>query len=520
MRILYITMDNPAVETILGGMHDETLSGLPAFYYPFKMLLARGCTIDLLLYSSEPKTVVESAHFRRENLIQIRPRHRGALGTLELPLHLAHATRQCLRARHYDFVYGMTEGSHMAVRTAAHMGIPCALRQFGTQEMANVLETIPSGWRRQLRALKDYTYITLSMRSRKNFLLATNDGSRADALYDILGVDRKKFAFYFWRSAVDIPAQQPVVDMDAQGSYPQVFQPLCLSHIGRIADVKRQDRSVRILGELHRRGYPFHLYLVGAKSSEAMYRACLDAAAEYGVADYVHMTGNQPQSVCRQYARNALATLLPGEWNRVNIFYEVMGEGCVVLTNNNHSVDEFIDSGNNCLVYDTEAEAAEQLIALLNDPQRFGMDAYVDNFKANGTAAEKMERSFLAAPYPVEKLDFYFTDADERAKFLARVQGAPAWVVPCESAGVEVNATGVDKGSGLQALCRCLNIPVSAAIAIGDSENDCPMLRDAGLPLAMGNAIDDVKAASEYIMPDCDHDGVAEAIERFLLAQR
>ena len=101
-----------------------------------------------------------------------------------------------------------------------------------------------------------------------------------------------------------------------------------------------------------------------------MYRACLDAAAEYGVADYVHMTGNQPQSVCRQYARNALATLLPGEWNRVNIFYEVMGEGCVVLTNNNHSVDEFIDSGNNCLVYDTEAEAAEQLIALLNDPQR------------------------------------------------------------------------------------------------------------------------------------------------------
>ena len=358
MRILYITMDNPAVETILGGMHDETLSGLPAFYYPFKMLLARGCTIDLLLYSSEPKTVVESAHFRRENLIQIRPRH------------LAHATRQCLRARHYDFVYGMTEGSHMAVRTAAHMGIPCALRQFGTQEMANVLETIPSGWRRQLRALKDYTYITLSMRSRKNFLLATNDGSRADALYDILGVDRKKFAFYFWRSAVDIPTQQPVVDMDAQGSYPQVFQPLCLSHIGRIADVKRQDRSVRILGELHRRGYPFHLYLVGEKSSEAMYRACLDAAAEYGVADYVHMTGNQPQSVCRQYARNALATLLPGEWNRVNIFYEVMGEGCVVLTNNNHSVDEFIDRDNNCLVYDTEAEAAEQLIALLNDPQR------------------------------------------------------------------------------------------------------------------------------------------------------
>ena len=119
----------------------------------------------------------------------------------------------------------------------------------------------------------------------------------------------------------------------------------------------------------------------------------------------------------------------------------------------------------------------------------------------------------------MEKLDFYFVDSAERAKYLARVQDVHAWVVPCESAGVEVNAIGVDKGSGLQALCRCLNIPISATIAIGDSENDRPLLRDAGLPLAMGNAIADVKDAARYVMPDCDHDGVAEAIERFLLAQ-
>ena len=156
---------------------------------------------------------------------------------------------------------------------------------------------------------------------------------------------------------------------------------------------------------------------------------------------------------------------------------------------------------------------------LLDDPQHFGIDAYVDNFKSHCTACKDMERRFLAAPYPVEKLDFYFVDSAERAKYLARVQDVRAWVVPCESAGVEINAIGTDKGSGLQALCRCLNIPISATIAIGDSENDRPLLRDAGLPLAMGNAIADVKAAARYVMPDCDHDGVAEAIERFLLAQ-
>ena len=63
---------------------------------------------------------------------------------------------------------------------------------------------------------------------------------------------------------------------------------------------------------------------------------------------------------------------------------------------------------------------------LLNDPQHFGMDAYVDNFKSHCTACETMEQRFLAAPYPVEKLDFYFVDSAERARFLARVQDVHA----------------------------------------------------------------------------------------------
>ena len=71
---------------------------------------------------------------------------------------------------------------------------------------------------------------------------------------------------------------------------------------------------------------------------------------------------------------------------------------------------------------------------LLDDPQHFGMDAYVENFKSHCTAVPDMEQRFLAAPYPVEKLDFYFVDSAERAKYLARVQDVRAWVVPCESA--------------------------------------------------------------------------------------
>lgn len=77
------------------------------------------------------------------------------------------------------------------------------------------------------------------------------------------------------------------------------------------------------------------------------------------------------------------------------------------------------------------------------------------------------------------------------------------------------------KGSGLQALCPVPEHPGQRGDRhrrLGKRLPDAA--RRGAARFAMGNAIDDVKAASEYVMPDCDHDGVAEAIERFLLAQR
>ena len=372
MRILYIAADNPAVDTILNGMDDSTLSGLPAFYYPFKMLLERGCTIDLLLYTFEERDVVESTYFKKENLIQIHPRKSILPGTVDFFMQMLAEARKLLKARHYDFVYGMSEGAHLAVWEAAKKGIPCGLRQFGTQEMANALEPIHNMTLRRLKALKDYTYITLSMISRKTFILATNDGSRADELYKILGIRKKKFMFFFWRSGVYIPDVRPQVDTEDTESYPRCYSPLALSMINRIADVKRQDRAARILGELHKRGYPFHLYMVGTDDSRRMHEATIAAAKEYGVESFLHFEGGKSQNECRRYARNSFVTLLPCEWNRVNVFYEVMGEGAVVVTNDNHSIDEFIEDGVNCLVYEEGnfAQAAEKIISLMQDPHK------------------------------------------------------------------------------------------------------------------------------------------------------
>ncbi|MCL6451641.1 MAG: HAD hydrolase family protein [Acetobacteraceae bacterium] len=73
------------------------------------------------------------------------------------------------------------------------------------------------------------------------------------------------------------------------------------------------------------------------------------------------------------------------------------------------------------------------------------------------------------------------------------------------------------KAAGLRALAGALGIPRERVLAIGDHVNDLEMIRDAGLGVAMGNAPPQVKEAAGWITRDCDHDGVAWALEVLVL---
>jgi hypothetical protein len=83
---------------------------------------------------------------------------------------------------------------------------------------------------------------------------------------------------------------------------------------------------------------------------------------------------------------------------------------------------------------------------------------------------------------------------------------------------IECNARGISKASGLEEVCGMLGIPLSEAIAVGDSLNDIPMIRAAGLGVAMGNAQEPVKQAADYIAPTNSENGVAHVIERYMLS--
>ena len=99
---------------------------------------------------------------------------------------------------------------------------------------------------------------------------------------------------------------------------------------------------------------------------------------------------------------------------------------------------------------------------------------------------------------------------DGRAKFsLNRPINLPPYVV--------LTHPDADKAGALEMVCRQMDVPLSEVMAMGDSESDLAMLRLAGLGIAMDNSPDVVKRAALHVAPSNDEDGVAWAIERFVL---
>ena len=75
-----------------------------------------------------------------------------------------------------------------------------------------------------------------------------------------------------------------------------------------------------------------------------------------------------------------------------------------------------------------------------------------------------------------------------------------------------------DKGKALVALANHLNIPLEDTMAIGDAGNDMPMIEVSGIGVAMENAYPEVKEVANFITKSNLCDGVAYAIEKFVLS--
>lgn len=115
-----------------------------------------------------------------------------------------------------------------------------------------------------------------------------------------------------------------------------------------------------------------------------------------------------------------------------------------------------------------------------------------------------------------EKINVLVSSAAEAASYAPLLDDS-LYIVSSENAFGMIMRKDATKKNGVLDVALASGIPVSEMAAFGDDYNDIGMLRTCGHAVAVGNAIEEVKAIAGYFSEDNDHDGVARWIEKHVL---
>ncbi|MEK7617024.1 MAG: HAD hydrolase family protein [Patescibacteria group bacterium] len=119
---------------------------------------------------------------------------------------------------------------------------------------------------------------------------------------------------------------------------------------------------------------------------------------------------------------------------------------------------------------------------------------------ANPTDREKIENELSKIPTIVV-----------HEILLWRTEELKGWI------GLEITDASATKQHAILEVAKILGIDTHEIIGIGDGYTDFPLLMACGLKVAMGNAVENIKAIADYIAPPVEEDGVADVIERYVL---
>lgn len=146
-------------------------------------------------------------------------------------------------------------------------------------------------------------------------------------------------------------------------------------------------------------------------------------------------------------------------------------------------------------------------------PLRFHLEEVLERF---GRELDDPRR-FLSDKPLVEKVNLPWVPDEVREETERALKALPLswfWSGP---RSVEIAHPDASKANGLMEVCALLEVDPAQAMALGDSGNDIPMLRAAGLGVAMGNAPAEVRSAADAVTAPYDEDGAAIAVERYVL---
>jgi Cof subfamily protein (haloacid dehalogenase superfamily) len=144
--------------------------------------------------------------------------------------------------------------------------------------------------------------------------------------------------------------------------------------------------------------------------------------------------------------------------------------------------------------------------------------SYTDLARVEPVLVPSLSAEFAHRP----TIKLVLVDEAERAEqhlgALRALLGERAYLTRSHREFVEIIDPAVNKGEALRFVSERYGVPLDETLAVGDAWNDVPLLDAAGIGVAMGSAPPELLSRADAVVSDVAHDGVAEAIERFVLA--
>ncbi len=168
--------------------------------------------------------------------------------------------------------------------------------------------------------------------------------------------------------------------------------------------------------------------------------------------------------------------------------------------------------------YTPEVYQCDRMLIQTDDLERLaktGMEPeHLQYLRQHETPVDDLQAYLRQKPGEICKINLpYFENEAERAALRARLESTGRFSVASSmDRNLEIGSPVASKGSAIAALCGQLGIDIEQVMAIGDGDNDREMLSAVGLPVAMGNAQQQIKALAAYVTATNEQAGVAKAI--------
>lgn len=210
------------------------------------------------------------------------------------------------------------------------------------------------------------------------------------------------------------------------------------------------------------------------------------------------LTANGARILDMQKQKVVYKNLLSGE----------IAEKVIDILKRHHAIHEFFVDG---VGYMNE-DGLKNVYAYFEDPH---MAEYLQSTRIT---VKDVKEKLQAMKCEVDKLQGIFRNQKDKQEALEELNTLSGIVVTAAmDNNLEINKEGTNKGLGLLQLGKSLGISREEIMACGDGGNDVEMLKEVGFAIAMANAYDPVKTAADFVTVSNDEDGVAKAIERFVL---